>query len=87
MRVQGVARLGHRAAEDAPVARADRVLVLEVGAQRVRRPVDFAALGAGPRIRRPHPQYVDAAPARHCKIKEKIMIVMVNHPLLSLSSL
>jgi hypothetical protein len=61
VRVQGVPRLGHRTAEDAAVARADGVLVLQVGAEGVRRAVDLAALWAGPRIRRSHPQDVDAA--------------------------
>lgn len=61
VRVQAVAGLGDGAAEDAPIARADGVLVLEVGAQRVRRPVDLAALGTGPRVRRAHSQDVDAA--------------------------
>lgn len=47
VRVQRVAGLGDRAAKNASVPRADGVLVLQVSAQCVGRPVDLAALGAG----------------------------------------
>ena len=50
VRVETVTTLGHRPAEDAPVARADGVLVLHVGPQGVGRPVDLPALGAGPGV-------------------------------------
>ena len=59
--VEAVAGLGHGAAEDAPVAGADGVLVLHVGAQRVRRAVDLAALGAGPRVRGAHAHHLELA--------------------------
>ena len=52
VRVQRVARLGDGAAQHAPVARADGVLVLHVGPQRVRRSVHLAALWTGPRVGR-----------------------------------
>ena len=59
--MEAVAGLGHGAAEDAAVARAERVLVLHVGAQGVGRPVDLAALGAGPGVRGPHPHHLQLA--------------------------
>lgn len=46
-----------------PIARTDGVLVLEMRPQRVRRPVDLPALGAGPRVRRAHAQQVLRPPA------------------------
>lgn len=42
VRVQRVARFGHRAAQHATVAGAHCVLVLQVSAQRVRRPVNLS---------------------------------------------
>ena len=61
VRVEAVAGLGHGAAEDAPVAGADGVLVLHVRAQRVRGAIDLAALGAGPRVRGAHAHHLELA--------------------------
>jgi hypothetical protein len=56
--VERVARLRNCAAEHAPVARADGVLVLHVGAQGVRGPIDLPALGAGARVRGAHAHHL-----------------------------
>jgi len=47
VRVQRIARLGHRPAQDAAVARANGVLVLQMRPQRVGRPVNFACNSSG----------------------------------------
>lgn len=52
VRVQRVPRLGHGAAEHAPIPGADRVFVLQMRPQRVRRSVDLAALRTRSRVRR-----------------------------------
>lgn len=66
VRVQRVARLGNGAAQHAAVARAHRVFVLEMRAQRVRRAVDLAALGTRSGVGRTHAHHVQTA-ARDCK--------------------
>ena len=59
--VQRVAGLGDGAAENAAVAGADGVLVLHVGSQGVRRPVNFSTARAGPGVCRPDPHHFELA--------------------------
>ena len=61
--MQGVPGLGHGAAEHATVTGADRVLVFQVGAQRVGRSIDLATLRAGAWIRGADPHHVQRCTA------------------------
>lgn len=65
MGVQRIPRLRHRPAEDASIPGADRVLVLQVRPQRVRRSVDLPALRARPGVGRSDSHHIQRSP-RDC---------------------